>query len=70
MRDASTAKSTANCEASRWDGEQLKEIAALAQAGVSKPIVSRVFPLNRPDEAYTGLATGRTRGKDRGSGSI
>lgn len=47
----------------RSDGEQLQEIAALAQAGVIEPVVSKVFPLDKLDDAYAALATGRTRGK-------
>jgi len=47
----------------RPDGAQLGEIAALAQAGVVKPFVSQVFPLDRLADAYTALGTGRTRGK-------
>lgn len=47
----------------RPDGGQLEEIAKLVEAGVLKAVVSQVFPLDRLDDAYAAVATGRTRGK-------
>jgi len=47
----------------RPDGAQLTEIAKLISAGTVKPFVSQVFPLHELANAYSALATGRTRGK-------
>ena len=47
----------------RPDGTQLSEIAELMAAGIVRPVVSQVFPLDRLADAYAALATGRTRGK-------
>ena len=47
----------------RPDGRQLAEVAALMDAGVIKPFVSRVFPLDQLGRAYAEVATGRSRGK-------
>ncbi len=47
----------------RPDGAQLAEIATLVDAGVLKPMVSKVFGLDELGQAYAALATGRTRGK-------
>lgn len=47
----------------RPDGAQLGEVAALVAAGIVRPVVSQVFPLDSLADAYAALATGRTRGK-------
>lgn len=47
----------------RPDGGQLGEITALLEAGVIRPIVDRVFPLDRAAEALAYVDTGRAKGK-------
>lgn len=45
------------------DGQQLRQIAALAEASRLRPEVSMQLPLARVGEAHTQIATGHTRGK-------
>jgi alcohol dehydrogenase len=45
------------------DGEQLRALAELVDAGKLQPRVERVFPLAEAKEALAQLALGRTRGK-------
>jgi NADPH:quinone reductase-like Zn-dependent oxidoreductase len=47
----------------RADGEQLREIAALIDAGVIRPVVDRVFPFDATNEALAYVETGRAKGK-------
>lgn len=47
----------------RPDGAQLAELATWVDEGRLKPIVDRVFPLEKADEALQYLANGRARGK-------
>ena len=47
----------------RASGEQLREIAALVDAGVLRPIVDRVFPFEETEEAMTYVDAGRAKGK-------
>lgn len=47
----------------RADGGQLAEITALLEAGVIRPIVDRVFPLDCAAEALAYVDTGRAKGK-------
>lgn len=53
----------ANAILVRPDGAQLRQIAALADAGSLRPEVSLRLPLTRIGEAHTQIATGHTRGK-------
>lgn len=45
------------------DGAQLAEIGALIEAGTIKPVVDRVYPLDRARDALDYVETGRARGK-------
>lgn len=47
----------------RPDGAQLSDIAALVDAGVLKPVLGRIYPLDQLAAAYSALAEGHTRGK-------
>ncbi len=44
-------------------GDQLREIAALVDAGVVRPVVDKVFPFRSTNEALAYVETGRARGK-------
>ena len=47
----------------RADGEQLREITRLVESGAIKPLVDKVFPLERVREALDYSASGRATGK-------
>jgi NADPH:quinone reductase-like Zn-dependent oxidoreductase len=47
----------------RANGEQLRKITALIEAGVIRPIVDRVFPFAETNEALAYIETGRAKGK-------
>lgn len=47
----------------RANGEQLRRITALIEAGVIRPIVDRVFPFEETNEALAYVETGRSKGK-------
>jgi len=47
----------------RASGAQLREIAALIDAGVIRPVVDRVFPFDATNEALAYVETGRAKGK-------
>ncbi|MFE0755848.1 NADP-dependent oxidoreductase [Inquilinus sp. NPDC058860] len=47
----------------RADGDQLREIAALIDAGIIRPVVDRVFPFEATKEALAYVETGRAKGK-------
>src|SRR5437773_9317553 len=47
----------------RADGEQLREIARLVESGVIKPLVDKVFPLERVRDALAYSESGRATGK-------
>ena len=47
----------------RAEGEQLREIAKLIEAGIIKPIVDRVFPFEQTNDALTYVESGRSKGK-------
>jgi NADPH:quinone reductase-like Zn-dependent oxidoreductase len=44
-------------------GAQLRELGALIDAGVLRPVVDRVFPFEQSAEALAYLETGRAKGK-------
>ena len=44
-------------------GDQLREITALVDAGVIRPIVGETFPFDQTPQALAALAAGRVRGK-------
>ncbi|UOR00052.1 zinc-binding dehydrogenase [Hymenobacter sp. 5317J-9] len=45
------------------NGEQLRELAALVDAGIVRPVIDRVFPFAETKEALAYLETGRAKGK-------
>jgi NADPH:quinone reductase-like Zn-dependent oxidoreductase len=45
------------------NGDQLREIAALIDAGSIRPVVDRVFPFEATREALAYVETGRAKGK-------
>ena len=44
-------------------GEQLRQLAALIEAGAVRPVVDRVFPFQSTNEALAYVETGRAKGK-------
>ena len=44
-------------------GEQLRQIAALIEAGAVRPVVDKIFPFQSTNEALAYVETGRARGK-------
>jgi alcohol dehydrogenase len=47
----------------RADGDQLREIGALIESGIIRPVVDRIFPFESTMEALAYLETGRAKGK-------
>ncbi len=47
----------------RAEGQQLREIAKLIDAGAIRPIVDKVFPFAQTSEALAYVETGRAKGK-------
>jgi NADPH:quinone reductase-like Zn-dependent oxidoreductase len=47
----------------RANGEQLRQITSLIQAGIIRPVMDRVFPFEATNEALADVATGRSKGK-------
>jgi NADPH:quinone reductase-like Zn-dependent oxidoreductase len=47
----------------RANGDQLREITALLDAGEVRPVVDKVFPFSSTNEALAYVETGRARGK-------
>jgi len=47
----------------RADGSQLNEITILINSGTIKPIVDKVFPFNRTNDALAYIEAGRAKGK-------
>ncbi|MBE7953362.1 NADP-dependent oxidoreductase [Microbacterium oxydans] len=47
----------------RADGDQLREISALVDSGVIRPVVAKTYPFERVPEAFADLAAGGSRGK-------
>ena len=45
------------------NGSQLREITALIEAGVVRPVVDRVFPFESTNEAMAYVEGGRAKGK-------
>ena len=45
------------------NGGQLREITALIDAGVIRPVMDRVFPFESTNEAMAYVEAGRARGK-------
>lgn len=47
----------------RSNGQQLREITRLIEAGAIRPVVDRVFPFESANEALAYIETGRSKGK-------
>jgi NADPH:quinone reductase-like Zn-dependent oxidoreductase len=47
----------------RASGPQLREITALVEAGIIRPVMDRVFPFEATNEALAYVETGRAKGK-------
>lgn len=47
----------------RAEGQQLREIAKLIDAGIIRPVVDKVFPFDQTPEALAYVETGRAKGK-------
>jgi len=47
----------------RANGEQLRKVTALIEAGVIRPVIDRVFPFGATNEALAYVETGRSKGK-------
>lgn len=47
----------------RANGEQLRQIASLVEAGIIRPVVDRVFPFEATNEALAYIEAGRSKGK-------
>jgi NADPH:quinone reductase-like Zn-dependent oxidoreductase len=47
----------------RAEGQQLREIAKLIDAGIIRPVVDKVFPFEQTPEALAYVETGRAKGK-------
>jgi len=47
----------------RPDGEQLRQITALVEAGAIQPVIDQVFPFAQTQEALAYVETGRAKGK-------
>jgi NADPH:quinone reductase-like Zn-dependent oxidoreductase len=47
----------------RADGDQLRKITSLVEAGVIRPVVDKVFPFEKTPDALDYVESGRARGK-------
>lgn len=47
----------------RAEGSQLSKITALIDAGIMKPVIDKVFPFEKTEEALAYVGSGRTKGK-------
>lgn len=47
----------------RAEGNQLKEISSLINAGIIKPVIDKVFPFEQTNEALVYVESGRAKGK-------
>jgi NADPH:quinone reductase-like Zn-dependent oxidoreductase len=47
----------------RANGEQLRQITSLIEAGIVRPVMDRVFPFEATNEAMAYIETGRSKGK-------
>jgi len=45
------------------DGEQLRKIASLVEAGIIRPVIDEVFPFDKTPDALAYVENGRARGK-------
>lgn len=47
----------------RADGQQLSKITTLIEAGIIKPVIDRVFPFEKTNDALSYVESGRAKGK-------
>ncbi|MNY39398.1 hypothetical protein D3C86_1740800 [compost metagenome] len=47
----------------RAQGEQLSEITALIEAGIIRPVVDKIFPFEKTNDALSYVESGRAKGK-------
>jgi alcohol dehydrogenase len=47
----------------RAEGSQLSKITALIDSGIISPVVDKVFPFDKTEEALTYVESGRAKGK-------
>ena len=47
----------------RAQGQQLSEIASLIESGSIRPLVDKVFPFEKTNDALAYVETGRAKGK-------
>ena len=47
----------------RADGQQLREITSLIEAGAIRPVIDKVFPFEKTNEAMAYVESGRAKGK-------
>jgi NADPH:quinone reductase-like Zn-dependent oxidoreductase len=47
----------------RAEGKQLQEITELIESGVIKPVIDKVFPFNKTNDAMSYVESGRSKGK-------
>jgi len=47
----------------RANGEQLRQITSLIEAGIIRPVMDRIFPFEATNEALAYIETGRSKGK-------
>jgi NADPH:quinone reductase-like Zn-dependent oxidoreductase len=47
----------------RADGKQLREITSLIESGTIRPVIDKVFPFDKTEEALSYVENGRARGK-------
>lgn len=62
-RKAKRLKTTFSFLFMKANGDQLREIAALIDAGAVRPVVDKVFPFQSTNEAMAYVETGRAKGK-------
>lgn len=62
-RKAKSLKTTFSFLFMKASGDQLRQIAALIEAGAVRPVVDKVFPFQSTNEALAYVETGRAKGK-------
>lgn len=63
MRKAKSLDTTFSFLFMKASGEQLRQIAALIDAGHIRPVVDKIFPFQSTNEALAYVETGRAKGK-------
>lgn len=62
-RKANSLNATFSFLFMKTNGEQLRQIAALIDAGHVRPVVDKTFPFQSTNEALAYVETGRAKGK-------